>query len=72
MLLWNVTSLLSCVPSHQLDYCNCHFLLYRMMIWMMLMVVQLMVFWEVNNRTYIAVFQQRCLEMWIHMLETLW
>jgi hypothetical protein len=25
MLLWNVTPLLSCVPSHQLDYCNCHF-----------------------------------------------
>ena len=71
MLLWNVTLLLSCVPSHQLYYCNCHFLLYRMMIWMMLTVVPLMVFWQVNIRTYIAAFKQRCLEMWMHMLETI-
>jgi hypothetical protein len=58
--------------SHQLDYCNCCHFLYRMMIWMMLMVVQLMVCWQVNIRTYTAAFRQRCLEMWMHMLETIW
>ena len=71
LLLWKVSEV-SSTYSHRLDYHNCYFLLYRMKIWMMLMVVQLTVFWKTNIRTYIKVFQLKGLHMWMHMLEIIW
>jgi len=47
-------------------------MLYRMMIMMKLMMVQLMVHCQASIRMYITALQRKGREIWRHLLETIW